>query len=63
MRYTASTHNRHAAAGGADVRELVRVFKPGGGFVFNQVHNVMGDVPPENVVAMLETAFAESFYV
>lgn len=45
-----------------NVRELMRVFKPGGGFVFNQVHNVMGDVPPENVVAMLETAYAESFY-
>jgi hypothetical protein len=46
----------------ANVRELVSIFKPGGGFVFNQVHNVMGDVPPENVVAMLDTAYEESFY-
>jgi uroporphyrinogen decarboxylase len=30
---------------------------PGGGFVFSQVHNVMADVPPENVVAMLDAAF------
>ncbi len=45
-----------------NVRKLVGVFKPGGGFVFNQVHNVMGDVPPENVVAMLDTAYEESFY-
>lgn len=44
------------------VRELVSIFKPGGGFVFNQVHNIMGDVPPENIVAMLDTAYAESFY-
>ena len=37
------------------------IFKPNSGYVFNQVHNVMGDVPPENIVAMLETAYAESF--
>ncbi len=42
------------------VRHLVRIFKPGGGFVFNQVHNILGDVPPENIVAMLEAAYAES---
>lgn len=45
-----------------NVRELVSIFKPGGGFVFNQVHNIMGNVPPENVVAMLDTAYANSFY-
>jgi uroporphyrinogen decarboxylase len=45
----------------ANVRELIRIFKPGGGFVFNQVHNVMGDVKPENIVAMLDTAYEESF--
>lgn len=46
----------------SNVRELVEIFKPGGGFVFNQVHNVMGNVPPENIVAMLDTAYEESFY-
>jgi uroporphyrinogen decarboxylase len=46
----------------ANVRELVGVFKPGGGFVFNQVHNVLGNVPPENVIAMLDTAFGESSF-
>lgn len=46
----------------ANVRELVSIFKPGGGFVFNQVHNIMGDVRPENIVAMLDTAYEESFY-
>jgi uroporphyrinogen decarboxylase len=45
-----------------NVKELTKVFKPGSGFVFNQVHNVMGDVPPENIVAMLDTAYAESAY-
>jgi uroporphyrinogen decarboxylase len=44
------------------VRSLVRVFKPGGGFVFNQVHNILGNVPPENIIAMLDVAYEESFY-
>jgi len=38
-----------------NVRELTGIFKPGGGFVFQQVHNVLANVPPPNVVAMLET--------
>ena len=38
----------------ADVRRRVRVLAPGGGFVFQQVHNVMADIPPENIVAMLD---------
>lgn len=42
-----------------EVREEVkkRIFDlaPGGGFVFNPVHNVQGDVPPENYMAMWET--------
>ena len=41
---------------------MVRIFKPGGGFVFNQVHNIMGNVSPANIVAMLDTACEESFY-
>ena len=38
------------------VRELIEIFAPGGGFVFCQVHNIQANVPPENVVAMFETA-------
>jgi len=38
----------------ADVRRNIEVLAPGGGFVFQQVHNVMADVPPANVVAMLD---------
>ena len=44
------------------MRQLVRIFKKRSGFVFNQVHNIMGNVPPENIVAMLDTAYEESFY-
>ncbi|MCC7156390.1 MAG: hypothetical protein IT161_17570 [Bryobacterales bacterium] len=39
---------------GAHVREQVRVLSPGGGFVFQQVHNIMGNVPPSNIIAMYE---------
>ena len=45
----------------ANVRSLTGAFKPGGGFVFNQVHNIMGDVPPENIVAMLDEAYEQSW--
>jgi uroporphyrinogen decarboxylase len=33
-----------------------------GGLVFAQQHNVMADVPPENVVAMLEAAYEYGKY-
>jgi uroporphyrinogen decarboxylase len=38
------------------VREQIEIFKPGGGFIFQQVHNILADVPPENVIALLEAA-------
>jgi len=38
------------------VRERVRILGPGGGFVFQQVHNILANVPAENVAAMLEAA-------
>jgi len=38
-----------------NVRELVSVWAPGGGYVFQQVHNILADVPPENIIAMFET--------
>ena len=36
------------------VRELLSIWAPGGGFVFQQVHNIMADVPAENIIAMFE---------
>jgi len=35
-------------------KKNVEIFKPGGGFVFNQVHNIQVGVPPENILAMFE---------
>jgi uroporphyrinogen decarboxylase len=37
-----------------DVRRNIEVLAPGGGFVFNTVHNIQADVPPGNVIAMWE---------
>lgn len=34
------------------VRRNIEILAPGGGFVFNAVHNILPDVPPENIVAM-----------
>jgi uroporphyrinogen decarboxylase len=36
------------------VREQISILNPGGGFIFNQVHNIQADVPTENVLAMFE---------
>lgn len=38
----------------AHVREQVSILAPGGGFVFQQVHNILANVPAENTVAMYE---------
>ena len=37
------------------VKKQVEILSPGGGFVFQQVHNILADVPPENIIAMFET--------
>ena len=39
-----------------DVKRRIDIFSKGGGFVFNQIHNVLADIPQENVIAMFEAA-------
>ena len=36
------------------VKRQVEILHPGGGFVFQQVHNILANVPPENIVAMFD---------
>ncbi|MEG1651514.1 MAG: uroporphyrinogen decarboxylase family protein, partial [Oscillospiraceae bacterium] len=43
----------------AEVKKNMGVFKPNGGFVFTQVHNIQPNVPIENIMAMWE-AFKEN---
>jgi hypothetical protein len=45
-----------------EVRERLKLFGPGGGFVFNAVHNIQALVPVANVVAMYETALNHGRY-
>lgn len=48
------------------VREHVQLnmekFKPHGGYVFNNVHNIQPEVPPENIIALFEAANEYGFY-
>jgi uroporphyrinogen decarboxylase len=36
------------------VKKQVGILRRGGGFVFQQVHNILANVPPENIAAMLD---------
>lgn len=49
------------SASPGEVREHVRrnmaIWKPGGGYVFNNVHNIQAGVPGGNVVAMYDAAY------
>jgi hypothetical protein len=37
-----------------EVRERIEVFNQNGGFVFNSIHNIQGNTPIENVVALFD---------
>jgi len=45
-----------------EAERRIRDLAPGGGFVFAPVHNIQDDVPPENVLAMFETAREAGHY-
>ncbi|MCB0257954.1 MAG: hypothetical protein KDI55_29880, partial [Anaerolineae bacterium] len=36
------------------VRRNIEILAPGGGYVFNTIHNIQADVPPQNIIAMWE---------
>jgi uroporphyrinogen decarboxylase len=40
----------------AEVARVMNAMKPGGGYIFSAAHNIQGDVPAENVLAMYEAA-------
>lgn len=40
------------------VKKQVEILRPGGGFVFQQVHNILANVPPENIIAMFDAVNA-----
>ncbi len=45
-----------------EVQKNVKILKPGGGYVFNNVHNIQAGVPPENILAMYQAAYEYGLY-
>ena len=46
----------------AEVKRRVADLAPGGGFVFNPVHNIQPNVPPENIATLFDAAMAFGKY-
>ena len=44
------------------VKDRIRIFAPGGGFVFSQIHDIQYGVPPENILTMVDTALECGVY-
>ena len=44
------------------VKKNIDIFKPGGGYVFNNVHNIQYGVPADNIVELFDAAYEFGFY-
>ncbi len=44
------------------VRRNIEIWKPHGGYVFTNIHNIQAGVPPENIVALFDAAYEYGFY-
>ncbi len=45
-----------------DVRRRIKIFGPGGGYVFSSIHNILGDVPPQNILAAVDAILEFGHY-
>jgi uroporphyrinogen decarboxylase len=45
-----------------EVKRIIDIMAPGGGFVYAPVHNIQEDVPPENFWAMWDTVMEYGKY-
>ena len=45
-----------------EVRRAIRELGPGGGYMVSSVHTIMNDVPPENVLAMVDAVEEFGYY-
>jgi len=45
-----------------EVRRVMEILGPGGGYLLGPVHTVMNDVPPENVLAMVDAVEEYGYY-
>ncbi len=48
--------NGSVSAVKAEATRRMEILAPGGGFVFANIHNIMPDIPPQNILAMFEAA-------
>ena len=46
----------------ANVRRNLRALMGGGGYIFNNVHNIQGEVPPANIITLFDTAYEDGSY-
>jgi uroporphyrinogen decarboxylase len=46
----------------AEAERKIAALAPGGGYVFSAGHNIQADVPPENIVALFDTAYRAGVY-
>lgn len=53
-----ATHEKVAQ----DVKKNMEAFKQGGGYIFNNVHNIQSGVPAENIIALFKAAYENAFY-
>ena len=48
-----------------EAKEMIRIYGPGGGFVYSQIHNIQADISPEKILAFFDTGLkygVPSFY-
>jgi uroporphyrinogen decarboxylase len=45
-----------------DVTRKLRALAPGGGYIVSAGHNIQADVPPQNILALFDTAFEHGAY-
>jgi len=45
-----------------DVKRRIEILGKDGGLVFNQIHNILADVPAENIIAMFKAAYKYGGY-
>ncbi|MCX6090083.1 MAG: hypothetical protein NTX88_06925 [Candidatus Atribacteria bacterium] len=46
----------------AEAKNKIKYLAPGGGYIFSAGHNIQADVPPENIIALFDTAYQYGRY-
>ena len=37
-----------------EAKEMIKIYAPGGGFVYSQIHNIQADISPEKILAFFD---------